>query len=233
MRLRTWVLIASVAAMLGMAACNSDDSGEPGDSGSPGGGADARSVEGQVAYACALAEHVRAERGEPATWTTFVGDRADPGAVEAAAVGSLLGGSAAYTLEDHADLSEAGGDVFQAVSRVDPAALETALGEVEEGCVDVDTGSPDVSEEGRVGFACDLAKAVVDEHGDWDTWGGLGEDPVWHQVASIGALVGGANGYAVPGSEELSDRGKDLISGISRADGEAIDQALDGFVDAC
>jgi len=224
---------------LALAGCGSDDADEPdapqsggGSTGAVGAGPDV-SPDGQVQYACSLAKHVKEERGDPAEWKSMFGPDADPGASEAAAVSSLLGGTAAYELPDHPELSAAASDLTAAVTRLDLELLSSSLEKIVTGCAEVPDAPADVSEAGQAGFACRLADAVIAEHGPAETWDGLGKEPAWHQAASVGALVGGMNGYEVPGSEKLSETGRRVDAAVARVDTGELDDALKAFTAAC
>jgi len=231
--------LVALGLVLALAGCGSDDADEPdapqsggGSTGAVGGGPEV-SPDGQVQYACSLAKHVEEERGDPADWKGVAGPDADPGAVEAAAVSSLLGGTAGYELPEHPELSAAASDLTAAVMRVDLEQLSSSLEKIVAGCADISGEQADVSEAGRVDFACRLADQVVEEHGSAETWDGLGKEPAWHQAASVGALVGGMNGYVVPGSEDLSEAGKRIFSAIARLETAELDDALDAFIAGC
>ncbi len=216
------VLAAGAAAVLGLSGCmffGSEPDVTP---------------EGQAAYACSLAESAIEGSGDVTDWDAPVGENADNAASQALAAGSLVGGSAGYALPDHPELSEAGREIFSAFHRFDLEALADSLEDMVAACDGVDaSGSQDVSVDGQAEYGCALADYVVDEHGPSDTWGSLGEEPAFHLVSSVGALFGGLNASALPGSGEQREGASAVIEGLQRFDTEAIDDGLQDVVENC
>lgn len=87
--------------------------------------------EGQIQYACALADHVTEEHGALETWG---GIGADRGWHEAASVGAFFGAANGQVWSEHVDLSDAGGDVLGGFVRMDTAAIESGLQEITGAC---------------------------------------------------------------------------------------------------
>ncbi len=189
--------------------------------------------DGQIAYACALAAHVAEQDPDMASWT-MIGDDAEPMMREILAMGSLAGGSAAFELDEHAELSDAGKAIFQGVSRVNPEAMQAGLDDFTAGCDSLSVSAEgDVSDEGQIRYGCDLAAHVVEEHGSAESWGGLGQERAWHEALSVGAFFGGPVGQTLPDYPDLSTAAKDLYTGVSALNTEALDGGLDAVVEHC
>lgn len=187
------------------------------------------SEDGQIAYACALADHVEDEHGDPASWAEYIGEDADPGVRETSSIGALL-----MATED-AGLNEVGEKLVEGVSRVDIEALTAGLAEARESCQDVDgTQHADVSHEGQLDYACTLAASIPDKHGDTASWVNEEELPtVWYEVAGATALTGALNGQILPEHQELSEAGADLTAVLNTSDADRIDDAFAAFQSAC
>ena len=132
------------------------------------------------------------------------------------------------------------GGPWRARSRILAAGAVTGLLTMAgiSGCVflpDV-TGTPDVSPEGQISFACALASHVSEERGDVAEWGSfIGEDanPGVSELAAAASLVGAVAGYTLPDHPELSESGTLVIQGIMRVDEAAIADGLDQMISAC
>lgn len=222
---------AALVLLIGLlSACGSDDDAGWG----PGGKPDV-SHSGQVAYACALAEHVQAEHGSADSWSETIGDDANPGVRESAAVSSLLGGTAGFVLPDHKQLSELGERLAESVMKVDIDDLESSLDGIVDLCDDVSgADDADVSHSAQITYACGLIDYVQDEHGsDADEWEKFGQDRAWHEVTSAAALVGSLNGQELPDHEELSKAGKTIYQGMTRVKSDLLQESIDDFASAC
>lgn len=217
-RLATGSAAVSVSALLALslAGC-SEDSGLD------------TSPQGQVAYACALSAQIE----DATTWQSTVGDEADPSAVAAVAVATLLGGNSLYTPPGHPDLTAAATDLLQAFQAFDVEGLQEATVAIQDGCSSV--GVPEdlaVDQAGQITYACALVAAAESEHGEVSSWGRIGEDPAWLEISSGAALVGAMNGGAIPGAEHLDDAASDLALGGQGREEEA-QRGIGSFVDGC
>lgn len=185
------------------------------------------SDDGQIEYACALADHVGAD-ADISSWT-LIGDDADEGARAVGAMASLAGGSAMYIPDGHESLAEAGKTLFEGLSTADVESMQEGLQDFTEQCADVaDASDADVSAKGQVAYACALAGRVADERDAVDDWGVFGEERAWHESMSIGALFGALNGQVLADHTGLSDAGRELVSGVVRVD---VDQVQTGLED--
>ncbi len=184
------------------------------------------SDEGQIEYACALADHVGAD-ADISSWT-LIGDDADEGARVVGAMASLTGASGGYVPDGHEDLAKAGQAIFTGLTTADVESMQQGLQEFTQQCADVaDSSDADVSAQGQVAYACALAGHLADEHGPIDSWGNIGQEPAWHEAASIGALFGGLNGQVLPDYPELSEAGHELVAGVSRVKADQLQTGLD------
>lgn len=188
---------------------------------------------GQIAYACALAAHVAEQDPDMASWT-MIGDDADPMMRAILAMGSLAGGSAGFELDEHAELSDAGRAIFEGVTRADLEAMQAGLDDFTAGCDGPSVSAEgEVSDKGQIRYGCDLAGHVVEEHGPAESWGGLGEERAWHEAMSVGAFFGAPVGQILPDYPDLSTAGKDLYTGVSTLNPEALDAGLEAVIDHC
>lgn len=214
---------ALLLGALSLAACGGDEDAEPD-----------VSLEGQVRYACALATNAEEAHGDPMEWDIAIGEDANPGWSQVASASSLLGGTTGFELAEYPQLSEAATGVVRAVSTIDIEQLSSSLGDIVTECENVPDGpDSDVSREGQTAYACALAGYIIEEHGDIDTWGGIGDEPAWHQTATVGALMGGMNAYVVDGEEELSEAGQRAIESVSRMDTEMMQESLATIAAGC
>ncbi len=189
--------------------------------------------DGQIAYACALAAHVAEDDPDVASWT-MIGDDAEPLMRATVAMGSLAGGSVAFELDEHAELSDAGKAIFEGVSRADLEAVQAGLDDFTAGCDNLSVSAEgEMSDEGQIRFGCDLAAHVVEEHGSAESWGSLGEEHAWHEVMSVGALFGAPIGQELADYPDISAAGRDLYRAVSTLDTEALDGGLEAVVDHC
>lgn len=196
----------------------------------PGGtGADVTD-DGQVAYACALAD----EAGSPEQWTSGVGDDADPEAIAASSSAALLGGVNGVAVESQPALSEAAAAYVRGLSTLDLEELEASLDDLRSACADAGIEpSGDPSSDGQRAYACDLAVAVLDEHGDVETWGSPIEDPAWRESSAVAALGGGLTGTQLADAETLSASAQQIQRGLQTQDLELVQTALDGLSADC
>ncbi|WP_134323970.1 hypothetical protein [Cumulibacter soli] len=226
------VAAASIVALLAtLAGCDSasDDVPTPEETSSAPSAESDVSPTGQVAYACALVQGIE---GDPSTWSTFVGQDADEGVLELSAAASLLGGSAAYTLPDYPELSEHAAEVFKSLMTADQDLMASEFAALVTSCETAPAADDaDVSETGRMAYACELAGYVVDERGDVETWGKIGDEPAWHEAASVGALVGAMIGY--PGDDPQTKDGVAIVGAVSQMNPTALQEGLDAFVANC
>lgn len=198
-----------------------------------GGGQQDVSAEGQIVYACELATTL-SENTDFTTIESFIGEDADPAMSEAASTASLVGATAAYTLSDYPDLSEAGREVFSGISRLDLELIDSAIGDMAAECEDVPScGSPDITPDGQAAYACALASEILEEQSPAETWGPLGEESAWHQVASVGILFGGANASFLEGHEGQAAAGQDLLAGVMQFKVDSIEESLEAIAEDC
>ncbi len=185
---------------------------------------------GQVAYACALA----GEAGSPGQWSSAVGDDADPEAIAASSSAALLGGVYGIALEGQPALSEAAAAYVRGLTRLDLEELEGSLDDLRAACADAGIDpAGDPSADGRRAYACDLAAAVLDEHGDVQTWGSLLEDSAWRESSAVAALGGGLTGTQLTGAEGLSASAQQIQRGTQTQDLELVQTALDEISTDC
>lgn len=90
--------------------------------------------EGQIRYACALAEHVSEEHGAAESWGGLQEEHAWH---EVASVAALFGGVNGQVLSEYPELSEASADVIQGVSTLNLEQLQSGLDDITEGCAEV------------------------------------------------------------------------------------------------
>ncbi|WP_293698793.1 hypothetical protein [uncultured Agrococcus sp.] len=88
---------------------------------------------GQGAYACALAEYVMEEHGEPHTWGS-IGQ--EPAWHMVGSVGALFGGANGYVLPGYESQAESGLNLVTAVGRLDSGTIVAELGSVVAECDD-------------------------------------------------------------------------------------------------
>lgn len=224
-------LAATLAAAVAVVTACVPAPPEPDDAPAPAANVDT-SPEGQVSYACALAAEVTASGGDPYGWELF-GEDSDLAVTQSAASASLVGSIAGYDLPDHPELSDAGDDLIRGVIAVDADSIVIGLEAMEAACADIDAEGQDASAEGMQAYACALARFVVDERGDVESWGTVGEEPALHEAASVGALLGAVQGAPVPGDAQLTSASADLLQGISRIDLPLVQDGLDGVLEAC
>lgn len=232
------VPVLTILLMGALAACGSNNSNSDSDAGwGPDSGSDASDISdsGQIAYACALADHIHDEHGDADSWSDTIGENADPGVRESAAVSSLLGGTAGFTLPDHKELSAHAEDIAKGITQLDIEALQSGLDGVIEDCQDISgTADADVSHSAQLTYACNLIDHVRDEHGDdAESWGSIDDDTAWHEAISAAALAGSLNGQELPDHKELSQAGKDIYTGASSAEPDVLNNGLKDFASAC
>lgn len=191
------------------------------------------SAEGQVSYACALVERVGDEYGGPADWETIVGDAADPGSVAASSAAALLGGLQGGSLAEHPELTEAAADMVSGISRASGEQIEAGIVAMQSACADVPASADDATQDGQAAYACALAASVREEHGAVAEWGDGLTSPAWRAAGATAALVGAANGGAIPGSEDLAESARDVLQSVTLLDDALMQSAIDDFAAAC
>src|SRR5699024_2966896 len=190
------------------------------------------SDEGQIDYACALADHVGAD-ADISSWT-LIGDDADEGARAVGSMACLVGASAGYVPDGHEDLAKAGQAIFKGLTTADVESMQQGLQDFTQQCAEVaDSSDADVSAQGQLAYACALAGHLTDEHGAFDNWGSIGQEPAWHEAASVGALFGGLNGQVLPEHPELSQAGRELVAGTSRVNAGQLQAGLEDINAHC
>ncbi|HIW47165.1 MAG TPA: hypothetical protein H9884_09750 [Candidatus Yaniella excrementigallinarum] len=183
---------------------------------------------GQLAYACALKEHVEADHGAPDSWDDFIGDDADPAVRETAAIGALAMGSDDETFSDPGEI------LIEGISRADIETLSSGLEHMEQACAGIEgTEQAAVSHEAQLDYACSLADHISAEHGEAATWLNDDDFTVLSEAMGAAALTGAMNGQTLAGHQELSEAGRDLLTGVSRADADYTDEFLEAFQSAC
>lgn len=213
---RCSIPFAAIAASILLTSCG--DTGAEGDI----------SDTGQIAYACALAEHVEAEHGAQDSWDAYIGNDANDGAREASAIGMLTVGS-----HDTA-LRAAGEDLLEAITRLDIDLLNTGLEDIQDACGALDIAQDvDVSHEAQLDYACALVHGVADKHGSASAWIEVSDHDAWYELASAAALTGGANGQWLEEHQELSQAGIELLRAVQVNDSDQIDANLETFQSAC
>ncbi len=186
------------------------------------------SEEGQLAYACALTEHVASEHGAPDSWEGFIGDDADPAARETAAIGALAMGSDDETSNDAGDL------LVEGISRADTERLSSGLEHMEQACEGIEgVEQADVSHEAQLDYACSLADHISEDHGEAASWITDDDFVVLSEALGAAALTGAMNGQVLADHQELSEAGRDLLTRVSRADADYTDEFLEAFQSAC
>lgn len=186
------------------------------------------SESGQLAYACALAEHLEAEHQGPAAWDVYVGNQADPGARETAAIGALTTGS------DDADLADTGTNLLEGMARLDIEVLKAGLEEIRDTCDSLDiTQKVDVSHEAQLDYACALANGIADTHGSATAWLEQPDSDAWHELTGATALTGAFNGQILAEHQELSEAGIDLLRALQVHDADGIGANLETFQSEC
>ncbi|WP_162801988.1 hypothetical protein [Ornithinimicrobium murale] len=89
------------------------------------------SQEGQISYACALADHLEQEHGVVESWGSLGEDH---GWHESASIAAFLGAANGQLLSAHADLSTAGKDLMDGVSRLDMDLVQSSLDQINQSC---------------------------------------------------------------------------------------------------
>jgi hypothetical protein len=185
-------------------------------------------TEGQVAYACALADHALEQHGTADSWEAIIGHHTDPGARETASVGMLV-----YESEDEA-FAEAGANLIDAINRVNIEGLTSGLADFQAVCDDSDISpAGDVSHAGQVDYACTLVNRVTEEYGASAEWLDEDEPAAWGEVAGAAALVGAANGQVSIDHPELSETGVDLLTTLQYNKPDDLDTSLKEFQAVC
>lgn len=91
------------------------------------------SPDGQIDYACALAADAT-KSGPVRDWFTGVGDDVDPAIHELAGAAGLSGAMTASELAGHQPLSDAGTDIFQGITILDPEQVQQGLDAMVDSC---------------------------------------------------------------------------------------------------
>jgi len=183
---------------------------------------------GQLAYACGLTDHVESEHGAPDSWDDFIGEDADPAVRETAAIGALAMGS------DDETFNDAGEMLVDGVSRADFEGVSSGLEHMGKDCGSVeDVEKADVSHEAQLDYACSLAEHIGEEHGEASTWLDDDDFVVVSEAMGAAALTGAMNGQTLADHQELSEAGRDLLSGVTGADADYTDEFLESFQSAC
>lgn len=193
---------------------------------------------GRVDYACALAQDVKADDHPFTEKTLQIGDRADAGEFEISGASGLLGAVSGTRLPGHEKLSDAAANVYTGMTAVDLKKLNGGVAELAQHCTDRDLpkGDPDVSDKGRVAYACALAKdlkAHDDPVSSWTFTAGDDADPAQHKAAGAAGLLGATVGGTVPGHAKLSDAGRVIYEGLTRLRPEKVQQGIDDLAREC
>lgn len=183
------------------------------------------SHEGQIDYACALADHV-ADDLDLDGWSPL--ERANHGALrEIGALVALVGGTARL-VHEHEQLADAGQALFAGLQRMDDDLMQQGLDGVAQQCTDVDTSSePDVTDEGQLDYACALMDHVLEEHGEVGAWDR--EDYAWDEVVGVASLAGVVSGVEASGPADLVEPASNVFAGVVRLDEEAMRAGVDGI----
>ena len=185
-------------------------------------------IDGQLAYACTLTDHVLEEHGTPDSWEAVIGDNANPGAREAFAIGMLANGS-----ENNA-FADTGASLVDGISRLDIEGLTSSLGDMQATCDDAGISSTgDVSHAGQLDYACTLAGRITEEHGAAAEWLDGDGSAAWYEVASVAGLAGAGNAQVLSEYPELSETGVDLLMNLQRNMPDELDFSLAEFETAC
>src|SRR5690625_3125085 len=197
------------------------------------------SAQGQVNYACALAESASEMLEEDPDWVPDPAPGSDPMLDLLASSAALLGAFTAGGQDVSQELQDAARDTVSGVFQVDSTVLADSLEVIVQEC-DADSGiepSGDVSDKGRISFACALIADVKENDGPVDEqWQmKIGPDTPEAQVKAIsaGILVGGATGGAQEASSEMADAGGRLYQAISRVDAKMLQEGIDDLNSAC
>lgn len=196
------------------------------------------STDGRIDYACALAQDVKADDHPFTAKTLGIGDDADAEEFEASGAAGLLGAASGTHLPGHEKLSDAAANVYTGMTTVDLKKLNGGIAELDQHCTDRDLpkGDPDVSDKGRVAYACALAKdlkAHDDPVSSWTFEPGDHADPAQHKAAGAAGLLGAMVGGTVPGHAKLSDAGRVIYEGLTQINVKRVQQGIDDLARGC
>lgn len=221
MRARICAATVGVVGLLAGSACGSGSDAVP-----------QLGPDGLASYACALA--TAANETAVDEWDGFIGEETQAEFLMISGATGLLGALTASPLEGYEDLMEHAQTLLQGVTTIDTERLQEGLDGLVAACTEhgLPDGDPDVSEEGRVAYACALVADVRAEDRaaeDWATVGapaGSAEGVLMAETSGFSGLLGGMNGHQVPGHEELSLAARDVVQGLTRLDTTLVDQAI-------
>lgn len=201
-----------------------------------GAGADAAlpttDAEGLASYACALVDLAGATPAEQ--WSGVIGQETADEVRAAAGVSGLLGAVNQSPLEGYEDLMEPATDLYQGLMRIDTELVQESLDALAPACDEhgLPEGDPDVSMDGQVAYSCLLVADVVEDGRPAEEWLSVGEPAgseeglLMAEMSGFTGLMGGMNGYEMPGHEELSRASADVLAGLTRLDTVAADEGL-------
>lgn len=198
------------------------------------------SARGQLNYACALAESVSEKLQDDPDWDPGPGPESDPMLDLMTSSATLLGAMTAGGPEVSEQMENAARDTLVGVSRLNTEVLTDSLQSIVEECDSSDTdfeASGDISDEGRITYACALITDVKKNDGPVDDkWElKIGPETPQPQIKAIsaGVLMGVMTGGAPAASEEMTDAGSKLTEALSRADREMFQEGIDDLSAAC
>ena len=186
------------------------------------------SSEGQLTYACSLAEHIQEEPSGLEQRDDYVGDDANPAVREAASIGMF-----AVASEDP-DFTVTGQNLAAAISRIDTEMLTSGLTEIQEACdsADIPTNA-DVSHEAQLDYACALVARLNEENDDVAALATEEGPAARYEALAAASLAGAFNGQTLAEAPELSAAGRELMRAIQLRDADAVGQHLEAFEAAC
>src|SRR5699024_8057105 len=127
---------------------------------------------------CSLAEHIDEDHGSPESWSTYIGDDADPGVREIATVGNIFVAASNTGAVERDPVGVQAQNLLESVMRIDTDMMTTGLAELQAACADLDVDTyPDVTHEGQLDYACDRAADVEQEYGSATRWPDMIETP--------------------------------------------------------
>ncbi len=233
-RVAAGVVIAAVAVLSG---CTGTSQGSPvRESGQLAKVPDV-SAAGRLDYACALAVDASTNHGPVDSWNIAVGDDADPVMHEVAGASGLLGALVGAHVAGHPELSEAATAYSSGLVQLDMKKMQQGLDDLAQGCrhENIPERRPDISTQGRVGYACALASDVAAHGGPTEEWLTVGDDagPAAYEWGGAVGLLGAMTGSHVAGHQDLSEAASDILAAITRGDVKRVEQGLDALTTAC
>lgn len=189
---------------------------------------------GQHVYICALSKHIEEAHGVPNSIEDFSNGDENPVGRETWSLGTLILAGQHEALADDDELVAAGKQILDGISNFHDEAISSGLEQVIKSCNNVaGVRAADPSHEGQLDYACALGQRIDDEYGPAETWVEIEESPTWYEAFSAAALTGAWNNEIIDGQTEIFEAGDELLAGLSVANTDTIDDALEALHAAC